>query len=191
MRAHRTSSCLAMCAGRQDWSMSIMTNTSNTSIRASQASCAGRTSNTTGGSMTLLRECTCALRHTTVLSEVQVHQTVVPATGEKHESDSKTWQEEEVEDAKVDSHLRDAHDVASVSDGPADGVEEPQEVEVPGEDGVVATDREATARGEAVHESRVGKEEVSQRAEGEEAPFVTSGRVSSGKIRDDPSTQYQ
>jgi hypothetical protein len=119
---------------------------------------------------------------TAILREVQVHTAIVPAAGEEQDSRSSTEQQKHIENTKEDEALGDTDDVAAVRDGKGDGVQEPEEVDEAGQDGVVAADLEAQGMGAAGEESLEGEEDVGKGAKGVESPLVTGGRVGRAEV---------
>lgn len=118
---------------------------------------------------------------------MQIQVVVIPLPAQEQERKRHDGQHEYIQNAVEDEALGDADDVASVGDGPRDGVQHPEEIEPAGEEGVVAVGRvEARGRGAAAPERLRGEEEPEGGAEGVEAPFVAGGRVGTDEIGDDP-----
>lgn len=128
---------------------------------------------------------------TTVLSEVQVHATIVPLAGENQETNGSAQDEKQVEDAKEDEALGDANDIATIRDGEGDGVQKPEEVNIARQGVMVTTDVSTTSVSSAGPQRLEGKEEVGDGAEGVETPLVSSLSVGRAEVGNDPDPRKE
>lgn len=126
-----------------------------------------------------------------VLSEGDVETTIVPTAGEEDDSKGEADDQEEIEDTEPDEGRGDTDDIAAVRKTPGDGIDEPEEVGVAREHGVVPADADAGGAPHAVLESRQSQEYVGEDAKGKEAPLVVGAGVGGDEIRDDPDPREE
>lgn len=127
-----------------------------------------------------------SLRNAAVLSKVEVQGVVVPLPGQHEEEHGAEGDHENVQDAEEDEVRGDANLVAALRDTKGDGVEQPQEVEVAGENEVVARSTDALGADDALGEGRGGHGEIGDGAEDEETPLVDGRRIGGNEVADDP-----
>jgi len=123
---------------------------------------------------------------TAILSEGNVETAIIPAAGEEDDSKGEADNQEQVENTKPDEGRGDTDNVAAIRQTPGNGINEPEEVGVAREHGVVPADADAGSAPHAVLEGRKSQEHVGENTKGEEAPLVVAAGVGGDEVGDDP-----
>lgn len=115
------------------------------------------------------------------MSEVKIQATIFQLRNQEQDRESEERHGEQIQDTDIDKARSDRDDIPAIIDAPCDGVQEPEEDEVAGEDEVGLGDVETLGGCEAAGEEGGGEEEVGEGAEDEEAPFVGCGYEGAGE----------